>query len=304
MTRRLVLACAVLLGLASPAPAAEQPYRIAAYGGLFTDVYLNGQGPFSFLIDTGASNSLIYEHVRKALNLSQSQPGQLVVYGVNDVAAAVPVRPRTLRVAGEEIADLTMGVLPDPALDLGDGVLGLDVLQRYFVAIDRQALRFGLLPPVAASARPYAGWTQTKITARRLKSAPAQFWYLSMRFNERRFPALLDLGATSTLINWNAAGELGVRKVNFDRNGPPPEDLQDLLGKTAPALRILDLRIGVPGKMLDRQTLIVADAPAFGYFDLGGAPAAIVGPGLLRDTSLAIDFAQGTLYLGPTLDAR
>ena len=62
----------------------------------------------------------------------------------------------------------------------------------------------------------------------------------------------------------------------------------------------MNLDIGLPGKTWDRQLAIVSDAPVFGYFDLEEKPAAIMGPGLLRDTSLAIDFAQGRLYLGPT----
>ena len=97
MTRRLAIAFALLLGWSAACCAGEQPYRIAGYGGLFTDVTINGQGPFSFLIDTGASNSLIYEHVRKTLKLIPSQPGRLAVYGVNDVATATPVR-RMVRV--------------------------------------------------------------------------------------------------------------------------------------------------------------------------------------------------------------
>jgi hypothetical protein len=62
--------------------------------------------------------------------------------------------------------------------------------------------------------------------------------------------------------------------------------------------------VGLPGKSWNKQLAIVADAPVFAYFDLEEKPAAIVGPGLLSDTSLAIDFAGGKLYLGPTLDKR
>jgi hypothetical protein len=37
---------------------AEQPYRIAHNGRLVTDVYIDGQGPFAFLIDSASSRSL------------------------------------------------------------------------------------------------------------------------------------------------------------------------------------------------------------------------------------------------------
>ena len=279
---------------------AEQPYRIAQDGRLVTDVYVDGQGPFSFLIDSASSTSLMYEHVRAKLNLGQSQPQNLVIYGINDVAEAVPVRPRSLSIAGEEINNLTVGVLPENGADRFDGVLGLDVLARYFVVLDRNTMRMKLLPPVPASAKPYEDWAAAKLTMRPLRKFPIHFWYLSARFNQRRFTTLFDLGAGTTMMNWDAAEELGLHKRDFDRFGPPPAELQDVLGKSAPAVRILDLDVGLPGKTWDRQLAIVSDAPVFGYFDLDEKPAAIMGPGLLRDTSLAIDFADGRLYLGPT----
>ncbi len=87
---------------------AQQPYRIAENGRLLTDVMINGQGPFTFLIDTASSTSLMFEHVRKKLNLGQSQPEHLRVYGINDVADALPVKPDSLSVAGEQVKDLTI----------------------------------------------------------------------------------------------------------------------------------------------------------------------------------------------------
>ena len=63
-------------GLSSPAFTTlptEQPYRIASYGRMVTDVFINGQGPFTFLIDTASSRSLIFEHVRAQLGLAPSR---------------------------------------------------------------------------------------------------------------------------------------------------------------------------------------------------------------------------------------
>src|ERR1041384_3177687 len=140
----VLIALLVLLVPASQAWAtlpAEQPYHIGHHGRLVTDVYINGQGPFAFLIDTASSRSLMFEHVRKQLGLIQSQPTLLTVYGINDVGNAVPVRPGVLRVAGEEMRNLTLGVLPDSEYAGPDGVLGTDVLAQYFVVLDRGAMR-------------------------------------------------------------------------------------------------------------------------------------------------------------------
>jgi predicted aspartyl protease len=299
-----VLALLLLCDPAAASSPAEQPYRIASYGRLVTDVFVNGQGPFTFLIDTASSRSLIFEHVRKKLGLAQSQPEQLLVYGINDVAEAVPVRPDRIAVAGEEVRGLTIGVLPDETSVGLDGVLGVDVLARYFVVLDRGAMLLKLLPPGEGSARPYQGWGQARLTSRPLKKFSISFWYLSARFNDRHLTTLFDLGAGTTMMNWQAAERLGVHKRDFTKFGPPPAELQDVLGKRSPALRIERLEVRLPGKSWDKHSVIVADAPVFNYFDLEDQAAAIMGPGLLRNTSLAIDFAGERLFIGPTIDGQ
>lgn len=298
-------ALVMLLALTAPAQAllpAQQPYRFDPQGRLVTEVYIDGQGPFSFLIDTASSRTVIFEHARARLGLARSQPGQFLVYGINDVADAVPVKPAELRVAGVAVSGLTLAALPNGWSDGPDGILGVDVLARFFVVLDRENMLLKLLPPGDASARGFARWSQTELLQRPFKKFAIEFWYLRTRFNGRNLTALFDMGAGITLLNWRAAERLGARKAQFTHYGPPPELLQDVLGKNAPAVRVDDLSIAIAGKEWRKQTAIIADAPVFGYFDLEEAPAAIVGPGLLRDTSLAIDFAGRRLYVGPTLD--
>jgi predicted aspartyl protease len=281
---------------------AEQPYRIALHDRLVTDVYINGQGPFAFVIDTASSRSLIFEHVRKQLGLTQSQPARLIVYGINDVAEVMPVKPDELRLAGEAVRGLTLGVLPDSEASSPDGVLGVDVLSRYFVVLDRGTMRLKLLPPGEDSARSYSDWSEAELTPRPFKNFPIQFWYLKTRFNDHSLTALFDLGAGTTMLNWEAAERLGLHKLHYAAiYGLPPVELQDVLGKAAPALRAEGLVIRLPGKSWSKQSAIIADAPVFTYFDLDEQAAAIIGPGLLRNNSLAIDFAGQKLYVGPTL---
>jgi len=295
------LALALMTSLAQPAFAAEQPYRIDYHGRLATDVYVNGQGPFQFVIDTASSRSLIFERARQKLNLTQARPGRMRIYGINDLADVMPVQPRELRVAGEIIPDLMMGVLPNTDSSDPDGILGVDVLSRYFLVLDRGAMQIKFLPPDQANARPYAGWSEVELLSRPLKKFPIQFWYLKTRFNGWGINSLFDLGATLTMLNWGAAERLGVRKSRFSSYGPPPTMLQDVLGKRAPALRASGLDVHLPGKSWFKQSAIIADAPVFSHFDLEEKPAAIVGLDLLRNNSLAVDFAGQKLFLGPTI---
>jgi len=293
------LALALLAGRPGAALSAEQPYHVDYHGRLATEVYVDGQGPFQFIIDTASSRSLILEHLRKRLNLAQSQPDRMTIYGINDVAEVMPVKPRELRIAGETVSGLTLGVLPDIGLSEPDGILGVDVLSRYFVVLDRSTMRLKLLPPGTPSARSYSGWADVELVPRTLKKFPIQFWYLRTRFNDVAITSLFDLGASVTMMNWNAAERLGVRKSHYASFGPPPALLQDVLGKEAPALWADGMEVRLPGRTWNRQSVLIANAPVFSYFDLEEHPSAILGLDLLRKNSLAIDFAGQRLYLGP-----
>jgi predicted aspartyl protease len=303
---RWICAFVALLTLAGSAYAtlpAEQPYRIDHQGRLVTDVYVNGQGPFAFVIDTASSRSLMFEHVRQKLGLGQSQPQRMTVYGINDIADVMAVKPDELRIAGEAVHGLTMGVLPESEAAGPDGVLGIDALSRYFVVLDRSTMRIKFLPPGEGTAKSYVDWTKIPLTPRALKKFPIQFWYLKTRFNDSNLTALFDLGASTTMMNWDAAERLGIRKRHFAAvYGPPPVELQDVLGKLAPAVKVDGLEVRLLSQSWNKQLAIIADAPVFDYFDLDEQPAAIVGPGLLRNNSLAIDFAGQHLYVGPTLN--
>ncbi|HVW75066.1 MAG TPA: aspartyl protease family protein [Rhizomicrobium sp.] len=303
---RILLVLAALL-FAAPARATtvagEQSYHIAYSDRLVTDVFVNGRGPFTFLIDTASSRTVIFEHVRKAIGLGYSSPDPITVYGINDAVSARAARPDTIHVAGIDVKGITIGVLPDIA-QRGDpdGVLGTDILARYFVVLDRKTMKLRLLNRDSDQARAYANWSSVPLQLRPLKTLPVQFWFMTVRYNDHPVSTLLDLGAGLTLLNWDAADQMDVLKKNFTKYGPPPEEVRDVLGKVAPAIVVKGVAIRMPDHAWHKQEVLVSDAPVFDFLEMSDRASAILGPGLLKDNSLAIDFQGGRLYLGPAID--
>ena len=296
----LVLLAAVPDGARADINPATQ-YRIDFQDRLVTNVSINGRGPYTFVIDSASSRTIIFEHVRAQLGLQASDPEPIIVYSINQQARAMAVAPDRLNVGGRDIGGLTIGVLPDSeGQGDPDGILGIDVLSRYFVVLDRVNMRLQLLPRDSAAAKDYASWHLVPLMPRPLKNVPIDFWYVTVGFNDHAIPVLFDLGCGLTLLNWQAAERLGVEKNDMARKfGPPPEGLRDVLGKVAPAVVVKGLTITLPNQVWHKQDVLVADAPVFEFFEMGGRPGGIVGPGLLKDNSLAIDFAGHRLYVGP-----
>ena len=284
--------------------AGQQAYHIAYNDRLVTDVYIDGHGPYTFLIDSASSRTVIFEHVRETLGLNYSSNDAIKVYGINDVTLARAAQPDAITVAGIPVKGITIGVLPDAA-QRGDpdGVLGMDILARYFVVLDRKTMQMRLLDPAGPQAQAYRDWTSVPLLQRPLKNIPVSFWFVNARYNGRFISSLFDLGAGLTLLNWDAAAQLGVHEKTYRRYGPPPEDVRDVLGKVAPAVVMPSADVSLSGTGWHRQELLISDAPVFDYLELSERPSAILGPGLLKDTSLAIDFQGQKLYLGPSLDA-
>jgi predicted aspartyl protease len=96
-------------------------------------VYINSHGPFHFIIDTGASVSVIDTTVADQLGLTVVGSGQ-PVSGVGGVETATPVQVTTWRLGGLKLPSATVvkGSLPGAEHGQGlQGLLGSDILSRF-----------------------------------------------------------------------------------------------------------------------------------------------------------------------------
>lgn len=299
----ILLSLAFVLGAqkALAADIAKLPYRIGADGRVSTDVFVNGQGPFNFVLDTASSRTMLFQHLLPELGLKPSE-GTLTVYAMNNIGTALPVKPRALGLDQTTISGLTMGVLPDDVTPVGeqgaDGILGMDALSKYFMVMDHDALQVKLMDPRDPGAALYRQWPSERLTPYQAHDMDITFWWLHAKFGGRTVTALLDMGSGITMINWEAAEGLGLHRADFLKN-KIPQDLRDALGTLEPVVVVKGLPIRVDDHVFPDQTVIVANAKVFEYFGLDGRPAAIIGPALMRSNSVAIDFTKRRIYIGP-----
>jgi predicted aspartyl protease len=308
-TRAVLLAVAATLAtsMVHADTVADLSYRIGGDGRVSTDVFVNGQGPFNFLLDTASSRTMLFDHLRQTLNLEPSQAGSLKVYAMNNIGSAVPVKPRELRLGNWRIEDLTLGVLPDEmrspdGVAGADGILGMDALAGHFLMVDHDALRLKLMDPKGADTDVYRRWPSAELTPYQAKDIDVTLWWLRAKFGDQSVTALLDMGSGITMLNWKAAEKLGIRRAAFEKQ-PIPQSLRDALGTLEPVVTVKGLTITMAERTFPAQTVIVANAAVFRYFGLDDKAAAIIGPALLRYNSLAIDFAKRRIYVGPTSKA-
>jgi hypothetical protein len=149
----LVLLCVVSPGCQrqAPVPSGELAVRLLVVQGpdettlALVPVYIEGEGPFTFALDTGASHTVVDQKIAERLQLPVAGP-PVEMTGVAAVAPSTPVRVEKWRVGKIEMPPRTM-----VALDLTEtnrrfqlqGLLGSDILSRFGaiqVDYDRQLL--------------------------------------------------------------------------------------------------------------------------------------------------------------------
>jgi hypothetical protein len=111
-------------------------------------VYINGQGPFGFALDTGASMTVVDSSVVKQLNLPVvGSAGEAT--GVGGMVTAQLVRVDSWRVGNVNLSPQTIATvnLPGSNTERGlKGLLGSDILSQYgeiSVNYDRRVLTLG-----------------------------------------------------------------------------------------------------------------------------------------------------------------
>jgi predicted aspartyl protease len=119
----------------APEPRYVAPTRRDRIGRIWAPVYINGQGPFRLVLDTGASHSGVTARVAETLGIPLDASPPVMLRGVTG-SAEVP----TIRVESLTVGDLTLrpAILPIviDALGGAEGILGTEGLEDKRIYID------------------------------------------------------------------------------------------------------------------------------------------------------------------------
>ena len=296
----MVALMACLVGTASAGAAeslAEVPYAITSDNLLTTDVIINGAGPFHMVIDTGCTRTTLFAHTASRLGLQPSGTSPVSVFTMSAKTTSLPYLLYDMRIGSEAITDLTVVVIEDPndKLPTPDGIIGLDVLERYAIVFDhpnRQMLLFSREDGVPS---PYKDWRRGRFMPTPLKQEPASFWSVQAEFSDLKALSLLDLGTGVTIIDWDLSRDLLPRARMPEQHD---DKVRDALGKGFPAFRIEGVTVRLAGYYWINQDLLVADLPVLKLLGVVGQPISVIGAGLLKERSFALDFKNERLYVG------
>jgi predicted aspartyl protease len=308
-TRRLV---SVNLLDTEPAPAPPEPDAGAQLETAFDEAqrmtvptFINGRGPFSFVIDTGANRSVVSSEMAASLNLPPA--GQIDVHGIAGVEPAAQASVRSFRVGETISSKLVLPVLPRGMLG-ADGLLGVDVLHGRRVLLDFAANRFEIAP---SSSGTEIGRQSNSRIPNQLEPVrvPAQYRFgqlviLDAQVGGVRVSAFLDSGSQVTVGNIALRDAVVRRLPEFGvRLAPVPllsATGQTAMGEFAP---LPTLRLG--GLAVNQVMGIFADLHIFELWKLADRPAILIGIDVLRHfRDVTLDFGRKQVIFTPPLPNR
>ena len=251
-------------------------------------VEANGEGPFEFILDTGAGTSLLSSELGEKLGVKilGSKEGQSAGGAVSVSLAKLS----SLAVASAKLDNVEVGVvdLSHIGKTVGakiDGDLGYNFLKHFRITLDyrRSEIRFDDPKPAGRS------MAVTQV-AMRLASPAKPLILVDVYANGRGpFQFAIDTGTSTTAITPELAKQLGVANspIGPATTGGAQVDV------TAGVLQSFQLG----GARIDNLAVIVADFFAMLSNAIGAKLDGIVGYNFLRNYKVALDYPNETLSL-------
>jgi len=292
LSRALAQQVAPTTLLAPEEPATQFDTGADAYEHMLAPVMVNGQGPFQFLMDTGANTSCIASDLAQRLMLAATEPQR-----VNTIVGAKQ-RPSVM-IDHLQVGDRSRRAVRAAALPLTpeiDGVLGVDWLKG-------QRLEMGFKSKSVSITRSRYETSRDGVAVVPARRSQGQLTIVDADVSGKRISAMIDSGSQMTLCNApmramvadtirHSRGDEAYRRIA----------LQSVIGErfSGEMINLPFLRLG--GLRLGYVPVIYAETHVFELWGLKDTPAIVLGMDLLAQfDTVSLDFghAQVSFDLAP-----
>lgn len=272
---------------AAPEDFAMGPTRSDRLGRVVAPISVNGQGPFRFIVDTGANRSVLSQALAERLGLATTGTGE--VHSVHGVSTAQLVEVQSLQYGGLALNGAALPMLDGAVLAGEHGLLGVDGMRGRRLRMDFERNCIEIMP--SREARRLRGWANIR--------GELRFGHLVVirgAINGVRVNLLVDTGSDTSLAN-NALRDALNARVRDGRR------LDFTIAYTAGDQVVLNQamliqRLSIGDLEIRNITAYVGDFHIFNLWGLQSEPTLLVGMDVLSQArGLAIDYERGVVSL-------
>lgn len=253
-------------------------------------VFVNGRGPYAFVVDTGASRSVIAPRVAAELGLVPQASRPLALRGVTGGDVVPSVLVESLAAGDLILSNQRLPVVAPNVFADADGILGVEGFERMCLEVDFQKQQIS----IRKNGCPAAGSAWARARARMIFGR-----LITVRARIGRTPvrAIIDTGAEHSLGN-----RVLLRALELEPASDAPPNAR-VLGAThhttagsrfqAPPIYIGEIRIG-------NLNVTFGDLDVFRLWRLETEPAIVLGMDVLGAAAgLMIDYRRRELRILP-----
>jgi predicted aspartyl protease len=243
------------------------------YDRLTIPVRIGDNGPFEFVVDTGADRTVLSQEVADQLGLPRGR--DVMVQGITGSELTPTVKAPPINLGRIVLNGLDLPVLPRQRLGV-DGLLGVDALQKRRLVMDFRERRLEILPASGAF-RPGSTSRETYVPAR---DKFGRLVVIDANANNAPVAAFIDSGAGMSIAN-RALAE-SIRSRGGWRGEGRIVPLYGVTSHQATGeLRILDsVRMG--GLRFTDIPVLISDIDLFEQWGMATRPTILLGVNVLR----------------------
>lgn len=288
---------AIALAAAPPVPAAKPdptdmlfaaPTHLDRVGRIVVPVWIDGKGPYRFLVDTGADGSLVSARLVRALGLVPNGTPDEEVQGTTGMEQMPCVSIDTLRIGSIVKHDVRMPVSNSPVMTGLDGILGMAGFGSVRVMVDFQHNK-------VAIDRTSRGLPSDFLDIRAERTSGGLL-VIPARVGDVQVAAVLDTGATETM------GNAALRQALL-RDAARDATQARIYGVTRQVSNggiSHSPTVYIGAAEIRNLGIVYSDVPIFRIWHLDSQPALIIGMNALGVVdALVLDYPRARVYLRP-----
>jgi hypothetical protein len=268
---------------------ADQDDSIEAAAGeamlLTVGVELNGNGPYAFVVDTGADRTVIADDLVDANGMARGP--RVLVEGIIRSTPTDTALVSRMRLGSSERRDLWVPTLPRQMLK-ADGFLGLDVLDDRKVTFDfkRHLLTVGAPRPYFSTA-----WTGEHEDPIKARGDSGHLRALNCMVDGVRATAFIDSGAEVSACNLSLFTAL--KRHNTTQGTTGTVALSGVTGGRIEGTVTSVDKVQIQDFVFTQCALVIADFEIFKIWGLSHTPALLIGMNVLRSfAKVSIDYRR------------
>lgn len=242
-------------------------------------VTIKGQGPFRFMVDTGAQATVVSSALADRLGLTDR--GAAVLVGMASKEAVETTEIPEFALGSRQFHIQTAPIVEASNLGGADGILGLDSLQNQRVLIDFHKQRI-----YVSDAKELGGDRGYEIIVKARRKL-GQLIITGARLNGVDTDVIIDTGSQGSV------GNLALLETLRRAHGLGDNTMTDVNGRELTAAVKVGKKLEIDNLTLSGIPIMFADTPAFEALGLDDRPALILGINELKlFRRVAIDFTK------------